>query len=160
MPYIITITGLTEVRKMLSGADFAGAMSAATLGIAQGIKEKTAPYPPQTIANSPSNPMGRWYVRGTGGFERKADGTVVQTSSSQDMIHKWQTQKRGRMSHLLQNIATYSRYLHSAADQVGWAGQRGWKTDQWGIEQVVDQGIAKRIIVAAIMGAFRKAKGR
>ena len=101
------------------GAD--GAYRQALEIIGRSIKSQSAIYPPETIANWPSNPSGHWYVRGFG--TKFASGAEYQTS--QDMKHKWFTRTFPNYTEIW-NEATYSPYIHGP-DQVAWAGQRGWK---------------------------------
>lgn len=61
----IRIVGLAKAQRML-GQDFQPAIKAATKAIALEVQGVIAPYPPATIANSPENPMLRWYERGYG----------------------------------------------------------------------------------------------
>ena len=65
MPNSIQIQGLDRMRAML-GRDFQPALRAATEAIAEQVRHELTPYPPATIANSPSNPNRRWYERGYG----------------------------------------------------------------------------------------------
>lgn len=165
MTYAIRIEGLTEVKRAL-GQDFKPTIKAATKAIAAEVQDVWAPYPPQTIANSPSNPRGYWYERGFGtrrwtttpGANMSRAGILKATKTggikgyktSQTMNRRWSIVAHGAIGWALGNAATYSKYLHSAAQQVRWAGPRGWITDKRAAEVVVQSGAIQHIIGQAI----------
>lgn len=168
MTYGIRIVGLTQVQRKL-GQDFAPTIRAATQAIALEVQGEIAPYPPATIANSPSNPAGRWYERGYGPKWIRKDGTICGRKTSQMMNRGagivngagdkgWYIKSRGRIGWLIGNRATYSGRLHSDELQARWAAARGWVTDKMAIQHVIASGAAKRIIVQAIMAKLRKGR--
>jgi hypothetical protein len=154
MPYGIRIEGLNEVRTML-GQDFAPALRTAIKAIALEVEDKMAPYPPATIANSPSNPSGRWYERGYGQRWRTKRGTGGR-ATSQMMNRGWSVAPYGATGWVLGNRATYSGYLHSKATQVSWASSRGWQTDLASLDAVAQSGAIQRILTQAIMAKLRR----
>lgn len=151
--FTIRIEGLDRVRRML-GQDFGPTIRSAAFGIAAEIEHEVAPYPPTTIANSPSNPTGRWYERGYGPRWARKRGGVGGRKTSQVMGKQWYKQRTGQGA-ILGNRATYSGYLHSKAKQVRWAGPRGWVTDRQGIERVIQSGKAVKIILQAVLNKLR-----
>ena len=85
------------------------------------------PYPPRSIANSPSNPTGRWYERGFG--TKTATGREYPTSET--LKRKWTVKSRDRgFSQVVGNNVSYGPYVQSAEKQAKIHEQRGWKTDQ------------------------------
>lgn len=155
MTLSIRIEGLDRVQRML-GTDFAPAMQAATKAIALQVQNEIAPYPSATIANSPSNPSGRWYERGYGPKWRTKKGETHGRRTSQTMNRRWGIKRSGPIGHVLGNAADYSGYLHSRRLQARWAARRGWTTDEEAIRQVVRSGAVKRIVGQAILGALRR----
>lgn len=156
MTMTLRIVGLDKVQRML-GVRFEPAMQAATLAIAQEIQTTVKPYPPATIANSPSNPTGQWYERGYGPKWRVKDGAVHGRRSSQTLGRRWGIKRSGAIGHVLGNLATYSGYLHAKKTQARWAGQRGWITDEDAVQTVHRSGAIQRIMGQAIVGAMREA---
>lgn len=104
------------------------------------VQNTVMPYPPATIANSPSNPKRHWYERGYGSRWVVKSGEVHGRNTSQMMNRRWSAAKIGRLRWVIRNAATYSGYLHSAAHQARWAGPRGWRTDDWAVRQVLATG--------------------
>jgi len=86
------------------------------------IRTRTREYPPPSIANSPDNPSGHWYVRGYGTMY--ASGVGYRTS--QDLKSKWYTRLFPTYVEV-GNTATYAPFVHGP-DQVPIHKQRGWKS--------------------------------
>lgn len=155
MSITVRITGLDRVQRML-GTDFAPLIQNATLAIAQQLQSEIAPYPAATTANSPSNPTGRWYERGYGPKWRVKSGAIHSRRTSETLGRRWGIRRLGALGQILGNLASYSGYLHSVDKQAGWAGQRGWVTDETAIVRVVRSGAIQRIMGQAIMAALRR----
>ncbi len=155
MPYGVRIEGLREAQKLL-GTNIQPALKAATKAIAVELQGKIAPYPPATEANSPSNPLGRWYERGYGPKRQRKDGTVTGRQTSQLLNRRWAIRVAGGIGHSLGNAATYAKFVHGANDQARFHGRRGWVTDRAAIEKLIASGVVRRIVRQAITGAFRK----
>lgn len=149
----IRIVGLGAVQRKLN-IDLKPALSAATKAIALEIQGEIAPYPPSTIANSPSNPTGRWYERGYGPKWRVKSGAVHGRATSQTLGRRWAVKQRG-LGAVLGNSATYSPFVHDKNKQARFHGARGWVTDATAIENVIRSGAARRIIGQAITRAIR-----
>lgn len=185
MTYSISITGLTGAQKML-GASFRPALDNGLKALAGEVRDRIVPYPPTTIANSPSNPAMRWYERGYGphwwvrgarlsvgygakttagqrreilGLRRK--GTILHSQqTSQKMNRRWSIAKTGPYKWEVGNTAKYAHFLHKDDDQVGWAGQRGWVTDARVVRDIVQSGKAKKIMADAIVAQIHRVAGR
>lgn len=155
MPFAIRIEGLKEARALL-GADFEGAIAAATQAIALDVQGRIAPYPPATEANSPGNPSGRWYERGYGPRWLRKDGGTGGRKTSQMLGRRWLNRKAGRMSQVVANSATYARWIHAAEDQARWASARGWVTDKTAVEEAIRSGMVRRAVLASLRGVMRR----
>ena len=149
MSYSITIRGLDTIQRAL-GVDISPAMRTATKGIAGAIHDKLSPYPPATIANSPSNPMDRWYKRLSGPRWRTKKGEIHGRDTSEQLIHSWAIEPVGTAGTKLGSSASYAPYVHAAEKQSSAMKRIGWKTDDWAIRQVVDSGKAKDIVLRAL----------
>lgn len=89
----------------------------------ENIVQRTAPYPPTTIANSPLNPSGRWYQRGVGVMTRS--GKVYRTS--RDLKNKWYVDAMQEAVEV-GNRAAYAPFVHgSLRKQAVFHALRGWK---------------------------------
>ncbi len=155
MPYAITITGLDSVRRLL-GTDYGPAIASATQAIALQVQGEIAPYPPATEANSPGNEAGKWDERGYGSHWRRKDGSVGGSKTSQMLGRQWLIRAQGRTGQAVVNRATYANFVHAAADQARFHARRGWVTDLTAVQRTIASGVARRIVVAAIMGALRR----
>ena len=138
------------------GRDFQPALRAATEAIAEQVRHELTPYPPATIANSPSNPNRRWYERGYGPRWLIVGGAVHGRKTSQMLNRSWGVIPVGTVGHRLGTRVTYAPFLHSAKRQARWAGARGWVTDDAAIRKVVSSGAVQRIVMQAIMGALTR----
>jgi hypothetical protein len=127
-----TIKGMDKlVRKLDTVAKLKGAKRGLKAGAVH-VMGKIKQYPPQTLANSPNNPTGRWYERSYGPrWLRKRDGTVGGRKTSERLDTKWTTASRaGGLQQVIGNNASYAPYVHSAEKQAGFHGDRGWLTDE------------------------------
>ena len=132
-----TIKGMNKLNRKLDAlAKLKGAKRGLKAG-AEHIEGTIKEYPNKTTANSPGNPTGRWYERGWGPrWLRKRSGTVGGRKTSETLRTKWSTKSRNSgLTQIVGNAASYAKYVHSAEDQAGFHGDRGWLTD----EQVIDQ---------------------
>ena len=128
----IEIEGLDKLLTKLDGIENLQKIKPALKAGAVHIKGKIAKYPPKSIANSPSNPTGRWYERGFG--TRTATGGAYPTSET--LGRKWTVASRDRgFTQVVGNNVSYGPFVQSAEDQAKIHGKRGWKTDQ----QVADE---------------------
>ena len=99
------------------------------------IKGAIAKYPPESIANMPANPGGRWYERGFG--TRTATGRTYKTSET--LGRNWSVASRDRgFTQVVGNSASYGPFVQSAEKQAKIHGKRGWKTDQQVIDEETD----------------------
>ena len=151
MAFSISVKGLDKVQKRL-GVNLSPAIRSATRAIAEEIKDKVAPYPPATAANSPSN--RRWYERGYGPRWRVKDGAVHGRKSSQTLGRRWAVGSKGSVGAVVGNPVSYAPFLHAKVRQAKWAGQRQWTTDDDAINQVVKSGAIKRIFAQALTHAL------
>jgi hypothetical protein len=98
---------------------------------AQHVKGKVNVYPPDTIANSPSNPSGRWYERNYGPRWRRRDGSIGGSPTSKQLKHKWTTKlANDGLSAIVGNNVSYGPYVQDEERQAGFHRRRGWKTIQ------------------------------
>lgn len=147
MAFRVKIEGLDRIAAIL-GQNWEERIQAITQAVGHEIQSEVAPYPPETIANSPSNPTGRWYERGYGKRWFVKGGRVGGSPTSQQMNRRWSVDRHGHTGAAVRNQATYSGYLHTAAKQVWWAGPRGWITDKQGVEKA--KAAIKRIVLEAL----------
>ena len=128
----VRIEGLEPLLRKLDGIENLQKIRPAMMAGALHVKGKIAKYPPHSIANSPSNPTGRWYERGYG--TRTATGRKYPTSET--LGRKWTVANRDKgLTKVIGNNVSYGPYVQSAEDQAKIHGERGWKTDQ----QVADE---------------------
>jgi hypothetical protein len=136
------------LKKVRTVAEMRGAVRGLRAGAAH-YRGKIAKYPAASIANSPSNPRGRWYERGYGQRWKKRDGTVAGSRTSQMLGRLWaQREQAGGMQQVVGNRATYAVYVHSSERQVGFHQARGWKNEEqvWEEEkQVILDNVVKEI---------------
>jgi hypothetical protein len=126
-----TIKGMDElVRKLDTIAKLKGAKRGLKAGAVH-VRGKIAQYPPSTMANSPTNPTGRWYERSFGPrWLRKRSGTIGGRKTSERLDAKWAQRSRDSgLTQVIGNNASYAKYVHDAEEQAGFHGRRGWKTD-------------------------------
>jgi len=128
----VRIEGLEPLLRKLDGIENLQKIRPAMMAGALHVKGKIAKYPPESIANKPSNPGGRWYERGYG--TRTATGRKYPTSET--LGRKWTVANRDKgLTKVIGNNVSYGPYVQSAEDQAKIHGERGWKTDQ----QVADE---------------------
>lgn len=122
------------------------ALRNAALAIATAIRDRIAPYPPVPPRRNPN----RWYERGYGPRWRRRDGSIGGRRTSEQMDRRWDVRPYGGTGAQVRNLASYSGYVQSAARQTAQHRTTGWKTDQWGIDQVVRDGTVERIVTQEI----------
>ena len=122
----ITIEGMDE---LIAKLEKLGKLSTVHSGMKAGgvhVKGMMTIYPPETIANSPSNPSGQWYQRGWG--VRYKGGGGRQTSEVLDS--KWTMKyNKARFEAIIGNNASYARFVQGpkgtqakALERIGWKG--------------------------------------
>jgi hypothetical protein len=119
--------------------------------VAHEIQDRMADYPPESAANDSG--QRRWYERGRGGFYRRKDGSVQQSSSSETLGRRWQARPNSGGA-TLRNLASYSAYVHDHKRQTGFHAERGWKTDKGVADAVERDGTVEEIATAAIEKAL------
>jgi hypothetical protein len=128
----VTIKGMEPLLRKLDNLEGLKRVRPALMAGALHIKGKIAKYPPHSIANSPSNPSGRWYERGYG--TRTKTGRGYPTSET--LGRKWTVANRDRgLTKVIGNNVSYGPFVQSAEKQAKFHKRRGWKTD----EQVIDE---------------------
>jgi len=147
MSVTIRLEGLDDLQRKL-GANFSPLMRAATTGIAADIQKEIAPYPPATLANSPT--QKRWYERGYGTKYRRLDGGITGRKTSQALGRSWGIKSSGSIGAELGSRATYSPYVHSDKLQADFHKRRGWKTDKQAVEKVIKRGVVEKHLRAVI----------
>ena len=131
----VRIEGLEPLLRKLDNLEDLKKIKPALKAGAVHVMGAIKPYPPSSIANSPSNPTGRWYKRGFGTIT--ATGRKYETSETLDK--KWTVKSRDRgFTQVVGNNVSYGPYVQSAEDQAKIHGERGWKTDQQVAEEEAD----------------------
>lgn len=131
--------------------DLQEAVLPATVAIAAEIEHRLAPYPAATEANSSAN--SRWYERGYGPRWRLKDGGVGGKKTSEMLGRRWE-RRRIALGTVLENMASYSRFVHSKAFQARFHGQRGWRVEKDVIQEMQADGTIKREVLYAIKRVF------
>jgi hypothetical protein len=133
-----TIKGMDElVRKLDTIAKLKGAKRGLKAGAVH-VRGKISRYPPSTMANSPTNPTGRWYERSYGPrWLRKRSGSIGGRKTSERLDAKWAQRSRDKgLTQVIGNNASYAPWVHASEEvggkgpQASFHGDRGWKTDE------------------------------
>lgn len=125
----IELDGLEEILRNVDSIAKLEGLQAALLAGGEQVKRKVVVYPPQTMANSPDNPTGRWYERTYGPRWRRRDGSVGGSPTSEDLKHSWNVQAIGQTV-VVGTDTTYAPYVHDKEKQAKFHKDRGWKTIQ------------------------------
>ena len=73
----------------------------------------------------------RWYVRGTGQFWARVDGSIGSRKTSETLGRKWTVQTRdGGMTAIVGNNVSYGPFVQDEDRQTSFHKRRGWKTTQ------------------------------
>ena len=116
----VEIPELDELMRQLDPRKIDKAFKIAVGKHAEDIMGVTKEYPPDSIANSPSNPSGRWYDRGYG--QRWKGGG---SRTSEDLGSKWY-RKSKPMQEEIGNTASYAIYVQGRF-QPDFHERRGWR---------------------------------
>jgi phage gpG-like protein len=142
----VTVQGVDEVIRNLSKITSPDARKRVLHIGALKAQELIAKYPPSSIANSPSNPSGRWYERGFG--TRSVSG--IDRKTSETLGRRWTT-KVTADSAVVGNNASYAPFVQGDK-QPAFHRARGWKTvedvatnDAYAIVQVMRQQMGREI---------------
>ena len=152
--FSIKVEGLDRLQRHLN-RNLKPAFRRASLAIAEVIRDEIAKYPPATIANSPSNPRGRWYQRGYGPRWARRDGSVGGRKTSEQLGQSWTTRQKD-MGAIVGTKVSYAPFVQAANQQASFHQGRGWVTDRQAVQDVIKQGVVKRIFTKAIMHELRK----
>lgn len=132
----VEIQGLRELVSRLDSKKTIDAAKSALKAGALHLKGKIAIYPESTIANSPSNPTGRWYERGFGPrWTRKTMSGLGGRKTSETLGRKWTTRSENfGMTQVVGNNVSYGGYVQREAtdepNQTWFHAAHGWKTDR------------------------------
>ena len=113
---------LADLLRSLDELDMKHMVEPVLKAVGESVIAKVRPYPPETIANWPSNPAGHWYERGFG--TKYASGIGYQTSER--LGDKWIYQLIYGPGVKIINAATYAGYVHGE-EQAAFHKERGWK---------------------------------
>ena len=103
---------------------------------AQNIKATISPYAKSTFANVEKPYPGRWYQRGYGQKWALKGGGANGRKTSESLGQRWTVKSNAaRLSAIIGNNASYSRYVHDAQQQARFHSARGWVTDEEAIEK-------------------------
>ena len=131
----VRIEGLEPILRKLDNLEDLKKIRPALKAGAVHVMGAIKPYPPESIANKPSNPTGRWYKRGYG--TRTATGRGYPTSER--LKAGWAVKSRDRgFTQVVGNDTSYGPFVQSAEKQAKIHKQRGWKTDQQVVEEEAD----------------------
>lgn len=100
---------------------------------AQQVKRIMVVYPPSSEANIP-NAKGRWYQRGYGPRWQRRDGSIGGRKTSELLNRSWGV-FRATYGAWVGSRASYSPFVHSAAEQTRAHAARKWKTDERALEE-------------------------
>lgn len=151
----IRIKGAQQLMAKLESLDRLNAIKPAIKAATLHIKGKIAVYPPASIANSPSNDLGRWYQRGYGPRWKRKDGTTGGSKTSETLGRRWTTDYRnGGLTGVVGNNASYGPYVQQKEKQADFHRARGWLTDEDVIEN--ERHTVERYILNAIDKALSK----
>jgi phage gpG-like protein len=122
----IEIEGLDELIRKLDNLSKLKAVHTGLQAAATHIKGMMTVYPPETIANSPSNPSGQWYQRGWGVRYKGGGGRPI----SEQLDKKWTMKyNKSRFEAIVGNNASYARFVQGpkgtqakAMARIGWKG--------------------------------------
>ena len=142
MTDVVTVQGLTELRKLLSSEE---AIKHAKIGLkaaAKNLREVLVVYPPTTAGNQPrgfntvrSAVTGKfnnvWYERNKGSRWARMDGTTGMRNNSQKLSKNWsQKAENAGLTQIVGTEVTYAPYVMSQDKQTIVHQSHGWKTVQ------------------------------
>lgn len=128
------------------------AISAASVALAEALRDVVSPYPRETSANRPPSGTGTYYQRGRGQMYKGKTGTRL-VRSSQTLGRRWRHRAYGATDAILTNNADYSGYVHGSDThkQARHMERIGWMSVHKGIDRLRRQGIAERIYTRALL---------
>jgi len=126
----VRVEGLDEIiRKIDSVAKLKRAVNGLRAGAVH-IEGKMKQYPGSSIANSPSNPTGRWYERTYGPRWRRRDGSIGGRKTSEDLRSKWTiASEASGLRQVIGNNVSYGIHVQGEK-QAHFHAARGWKTTE------------------------------
>lgn len=131
MPLTIRVSGANAVLQKMDRLKRMDAVRSGLEKAAKHVEGVIKKYPPETIANWPSNPKGKWYERGYGFRWHLPGGGLGGKKTSEKLGTKWSIHRQnGGMTQLIRNVATYSRYVHDKERQFHVHKRTGWKVDE------------------------------
>ena len=128
------------------------ALQAASVALAEALRDVVSPYPRETQANRPPSGTGTYYVRGRGLMYKGKSGARL-VRSSQTLGRKWRHRAHGSTDAILTNSADYSGYVHGSDThkQARAMNRIGWVSTEDGMKRLQRQGIAQRLYTKALM---------
>lgn len=147
----LEIRGLDEIMKRW-GKPIRPAISAASVALAEALRDVVSPYPRETQANRPPSGTGLYYIRGRGQMYKGKNGTRL-VRSSQTLGRRWRHRAYGATDAILTNNADYSGYVHGSDKrrQARAMDRIGWVSTEDGMKRLQRQGIAQRLYTKALM---------
>jgi len=156
----IQITGLGDILERLERLERMDGVEAVLMAAGKHVKGVVDNYPPETEANKPTNPSGRWYERswgerwwvkggevsaGYGGKSTQAQRREVLGKVRQGLIHgrktskmmgrQWTIRTLGATSVVVGNNVSYAPFVQDEERQARFHKRRGWPT----VQQVAKQ---------------------
>jgi len=156
----IQITGLGDILERLERLERMDGVQAALMAAGKHVKGVVDDYPPETEANKPTNPSGRWYERGYGprwwvkggevsaGYGGKSaqaqrreilgkarKGLIHGRKTSKDLDKQWTIKPLWATAVVVGNNVSYAPFVQDEERQARFHKRRGWPT----VQQVAKQ---------------------
>ena len=151
----IEITGLGDILERLERLERMDGVQAALMAAGKHVKGVVDDYPPETEANKPTNPSGRWYERGYGprwwvkggevsaGYGGKSaqaqrreilgkarKGLIHGRKTSKDLDKQWTIKPLWATAVVVGNNVSYAPFVQDEERQARFHKRRGWPTVQ------------------------------
>ena len=140
----VYIEGLDMVRREVSHDNFAKAVAAIRLGVANEVRAEIAAYPgePKYPLSWKSKKQRRWFFMSVKAGFIKVPYVRQLASTSQRLGPSWTVADEGRT---VGTRVTYAPYVQSHKYQQPFHKDTGWTTDKQAVEEVAGSGIIDNV---------------
>ncbi len=136
----------------LGGDGFNRIMSDALMLVGKEVQAEIARYPGP--AHKPviwaSEKQRRWWFASRRAAGLPPNYTRMSDPWSQDLLHKWEVERRGNKQVVVGTIVKYARWVQAAEQQTAQHRATGWVTDKEALEAVAESGVVGRIFSDAL----------
>ena len=126
----VRVEGIDKLTRDFAPERIEGALSRMVDDVTHIVETRMAVYPPEGDYNRPGPYPKRWYQRLVGPRWALKAGGYGGRNTSEKLQQSFKTDRLSQLSRQVYTDVTYAPHVMAAEEQVSWAPEHGWRTDE------------------------------